>query len=191
MDTVQITRALQANKITNKVFRGVYSADHLPDKDGAWNTLPTAYIANCSDASTSGSHWVAFYRENPHVTEVWDSYGKPLEFYNTKLLSILPSSTIVQQSQQLQQTGSTVCGQYCLFFILKRALGVSYKQMIHLFTDNLAVNDKMVCQYVNNCFALNTPVQDKTMVRETSGHGKSPPLAVNNYHYNAFMHDYR
>ena len=138
----------------------MFAADNLPTSE----TLPTAYVANCSNAADAGSHWVAFYREIPNVIEVWDSYGKPLEFYNENLLTIVPNGTsIMQQSQQLQQTGSTVCGQYCLFFILKRALRVSYKQLIHLFTDNLMVNDKMVCQYVNNYFKLNTPVYDKAM----------------------------
>lgn len=167
MNTLDITRALADNKVTKTVFRGVFPADTLPrlNVTDRVDLLPAAYVANCSNAVDNGSHWIAFYREKPDVIEIFDSYGKPVDTYNKNLLSIIPEGTaIVQQSQQLQQTESTVCGQYCLFFILKRAFGISYKQLIHLFTDNLLTNDKMVCQFVNNYFTLNTPVYDKTMM---------------------------
>ena len=162
MDNKELTTALQSCSITRSIFRGVFAADELPNLQEN-TSLPAAYIANCSDATFSGSHWVAFYKDQSDKIDVFDSYGQPLEKYNPTLLESVGKLTIIQQSQQLQQPESTVCGQYCLFFILKRALGLQYKQLIHLFTDNIATNDKMVCQFINSYFVLKTPVFDESM----------------------------
>lgn len=165
MDTLQIETALRNNKITKTVFHGVYPADNLPLIQDA-TKLPVAHIANCSDSTSGGTHWVAFYQDRQDRIEVFDSYGKPLEYYNPKLLSFVGNLTVVQQSQQLQQSASTVCGQYCLFLILKRTLGITYQQLVQLFTDNYAANDKMVCQFVNCFFEMQTPVFDDSLIME-------------------------
>ena len=88
MDALQISRALRENNVTSTLFRGVFPADKLPnpifldtqssdqkhtDTD---SRLSAAYVANCSNASDSGTHWVAVYREKLNVIEVWDSSEK-------------------------------------------------------------------------------------------------------------------
>ena len=78
------------------------------------------------------------------------------------------SSRIISQSHQLQSEITTVCGQYCLFFLLRRCSNETYFQIIHLFTDNKASNDIMVCQYVNHYFDLNTEVQDKRFFNQVA-----------------------
>jgi hypothetical protein len=159
MDSGTLSKLLATNKVTAASFIGVFPSDKVALLERG-KRLPESYIANCSPSGHGGTHWVAFYQEEQKMLEVFDSYGKPLGLYNKDLLASTDGLTIIQQSQQLQQIGSTVCGQYCMFFILKRAMGMSYKHLIHLFTDDIETNDKMVCQFVNSYFDIKTPVYD-------------------------------
>ena len=155
---------MQKNVFTRVCFRGVYSADKLP----VLNDFPEPYalIANTEDSNGRGAHWIAFYKTSGSSMETFDSYGKKVEEYNSNLRDMTRGCDILQQCQQLQQIHTTVCGQYCMFFILKRAMGHSYRQLIHLFTDDKRANDKMVCQFVNSCFCLNTTVHDTNFITE-------------------------
>ena len=53
-----------------------------------------------------------------------------------------------------------------MFFVLRRASGESYQHIVHLFTENKASNDQMVCQYVNFYFDLRTQVYDTAMLKQ-------------------------
>ena len=165
MNTKQIRFALEKNPITSPVFRGVFAADQLPVPH---YTSPSAYVANCSNADSGGTHWSAFYQDDPSIMEVFDSYGKPLDFYNPHLLSFTHGLQQIRQVQALQQPLSTVCGQYCLYFLFNRCSGESYSQLIHSFTDNPLINDKIVCQYVNQCFDLKTRVFDLSLLDQSA-----------------------
>ncbi|GAV09143.1 LOW QUALITY PROTEIN: hypothetical protein RvY_18737 [Ramazzottius varieornatus] len=66
-----IDSAMRACSVTAAVFRGVFAADQLPHPS---QELPSAYIANCSDSTSGGTHWVAFYQDNPGYIETFDSY---------------------------------------------------------------------------------------------------------------------
>ena len=100
--------------------------------------------------------------------EIFDSYGMPLQAYNPNLMLPTQGLRIVQQSQSVQQEFSTVCGQHSIFFIFKRASGITYEDFIHLYTDNEFVNDKMVCQFINSVFDLKTVVFDVDMLHQIS-----------------------
>ena len=163
MNTWQIDRAMRSCPVTAPIFRGVFAADQLPSPS---QELPAAYIANCSDSTSGGTHWVAFYQDRPGYMKTFDSYGRPLSSYNPHLQSLTEGLKIIQQCQILQQPASTTCGQYALMFVLKRADKLSYRDFIHLFTDNTRSNDKMVCQFVNSCFDLETRVYNTALIKQ-------------------------
>ena len=165
MNTRDIYIALQKNPVTSRSFRGVFAADQLPAPD---KHFPTSYVANCSNADQVGSHWIAFFQEEASVIEVFDSYGKPLEYYNSHLVDFTRGLKLIRQVQILQQPMSTVCGHYCLYFLFNRYNGESYDRLIHSFTDNALINDKIVCQYVNRCFEMETKVFDMDMLDQTA-----------------------
>ena len=166
MDTQQIDHALRSNPVTARVFRGVYAADQLPNRDTF--ELPSAYVANCSDSTSGGTHWIAFYQEVPGIMEVFDSYGQPVSGYNPNLVNFTSGLKIIQQIQQIQQETSAVCGQYALFFIFQRACGLTYSQLIHLFSDNYRANDKICCQFINQLFHLTTRVYDAKLLQQVA-----------------------
>jgi hypothetical protein len=159
MNTAEIHHALRSNPITRTWFRGVFAADEIP---GVMQ-LPAAYVVNTDTASEPGTHWIAFCHHSPHTLEYFDSFGRQLSSYG---IHVAPR--VVQQSLQLQSDFSTVCGQYCMFFLLRRMSGESYEHIVHLFTENRESNDQMVCQYVNFYFDLQTKVYDTGMLKQVA-----------------------
>ena len=162
MNTREIDEALRRHPITKCIFRGVYSADEVPD----FTNLPSGCIVNTDASDQPGSHWVALYQDKPGVIETFDSFGRELGTYSPHLANLAKKNRIISQSYQLQSDTSTVCGQYCIFFLLRRASHETYSHIIHLFTDYMKANDVMVCQYVNHYFKLNTEIQDDDFLRQ-------------------------
>jgi hypothetical protein len=102
-------------------FLGVHAADraplHLPV---AASEYPCAYVVNTDPEHAPGKHWVAFYATSPGQLEFFDSYGRPpLAYPHIRL-----PANVVQINYngiELQSRRSTVCGHYCIFYLLKRA----------------------------------------------------------------------
>ena len=162
MNTAEINRALEGNPITKYIFRGVFSCDNVPDFD----SFPSGCVVNTDPASGSGSHWIALFQPEPGVMETFDSFGRDLGIYSSHFANFLHECRLISQPAQLQSINSTVCGQYCLFFLLRRASGESYPHIVHLFTDYKKANDIMVCQYVNHYFNIDTPIQDQEFLNQ-------------------------
>ena len=112
-------------------------------------------------------HWVAMFQESEGIIETFDSFGKDLGSYSHFLREFgARQGQIISQSHQLQSDSSTTCGQFSMFFLLRRASDETYQQILHLFTDSLVSNDILVCQYVNFYFDLHTPILDKTFANQ-------------------------
>lgn len=158
MNAAKIREALDGNPITRKIFRGVFSADTVPS---AFDSYPSGCVVNTDEASGPGAHWIALYQCQPGVVETFDSFGKDFSTYSPHLANVLKANRIISQPCQLQSNCSTVCGQYCCFFLLRRACSETYADIVHLFTDFRKANDIMVCQYVNHYFTIKTPIQDR------------------------------
>lgn len=101
----------------------MFAADQLPSN----LTFPCGFIVNTDPYDKKGSHWCAFFFPNSNTVEYFDSYGKPINYYNSyfpKYVSDFP--TIITNSKQLQSDNSVLCGMYCLFFLLHRLNGVAF-----------------------------------------------------------------
>ena len=160
MNTAQIYRALGSNPRTRTIFLAVYSSDTVP----VFTTYPSGCVVNTDPAGQPGTHWVALYQEKHGVMETFDSFGKDFSSYSINL----PSCRLVTQCQELQSDNSTVCGQFCMFSLLRRASGETYSHILHLFTDHRIANDIMVCQYVNHYFDIRTEVQDQRFINQVA-----------------------
>ena len=164
MNTSQIYHALENNRVTAATFQGVYSSDTVPQ----FPTFPAGCVVNTDPQGKPGTHWVALYQEHEAVVETFDSFGKDLLSYSPHFEQLAGNHRLISQSHQLQSDTTTVCGQYCLFFLLRRCSNETYSQIIHLFTEKKASNDIMVCQYVNHYFDLNTEVQDRKFLNQAA-----------------------
>ena len=85
-------------------------------------------IVNTDPATEPGTHWIAFFlAHNNRSSEIefFDSYGLPPSFYGFSFPS--PSHTqLLHNTIRLQSLKTTVCGQYCILFLILRSF-------LHLF----------------------------------------------------------
>ncbi len=155
MNGTQIESALRSDKFVDGVLVGIFAADQLPPKE-----YPGAYIVNTDESHQPGQHWVAFYTDR-EATECFDSFGQDPSKYSPKIAEWLKGEFKVVQNEDLQSQDSTVCGQYCMYFVLLRAYGFSYEDVLSSFTKDPSTNDKFVCKFVNKFFRLKTSIQDR------------------------------
>jgi len=114
MNTRQIDSILRSDPYAESVFRGVFARDKSPQKVG-W---PAALVWNLDTSKSPGSHWVALYI-NPHGRGYYfDSYGLPPLY--KKFENLLNRNCLWWNFNRatLQAPFSTVCGQYCVYFLL-------------------------------------------------------------------------
>ena len=96
----------------------------------------------------SVEHWVACCCDN-NEAECFGSYGKNPTDYSDYIAKWVDDEYQVIQIEVLQADDSTVCGQYCMFFILVRAYGFSYQDVLSALTSDSRVNDKFICKFIN------------------------------------------
>ena len=145
MNTVQITRMLQADACTRDVFVGVYARDRLPRRV---TTFPSAYVCNTQPHTKEGEHWIAIYVDERGRGEYFDSYGLPP--VHGKFVNFLDSQSLTWtfNDKQLQGVTSRVCGQYCVFYLLHRCRGLSLNTIVNMFSRNTQDNDVLVQDFI-------------------------------------------
>ena len=163
MNSSQIDHALGSDPCTQTMWRGVYPIDmlkRLPESQ----TLPAAYVVNTAPSDDAGEHWVAFYFSPDSPAEFFDSYGfgprqKELKRF---LRSAYGHSSWITNKKRLQASGSTACGQYCIFYLGLKGRGMSMEEIEKTFDGSPSYewNDGIVTAYVNKHFNLNTVATD-------------------------------
>lgn len=131
MNTIEITRALEADEHTRKHFRCVSPVDRLPN-----DVSRGLYVINTSPEWISEfGHWVAMFNG-----EFFCSYGNRPELYG------LPRARRYNK-KRLQQTNSEVCGLYVITYAKVRARGHTLCDMLRCFPchgHDSAMNDLMI-----------------------------------------------
>lgn len=124
LSTEDIDCLLKCLLPTNIKVLGVHPADEVP-------TIPNlahnyCFVLNTDPAHQPGRHWLAFHY-NGRDLEYFDSYGEELDTYPHVSASIRASGlTCVRvNTATLQSLMSTVCGHWCVFFLLWRARYIS------------------------------------------------------------------
>ena len=158
MDTHQITYVLKHHPSTKSYFRGVYALDEIPrvlkgDKH--------CCVVNTDPSDQSGSHWLAMYFEGGKG-EFFCSYGNPPSFYDERLENFMDTFSNMWNfnSKRLQGTFSTVCGQYCIFYLIKKCEGRTLRNIVSLFGNDLHKNDGKVNDWFNRKYNSSFPTHD-------------------------------
>lgn len=128
----------------SKVFRGVCASNGFLTFE---TTETVAMIVNTDVDSGPGEHWLAFYIEN-EVLEFFDSFGRPPEDFNQHIESYVKKFRSVNYfSHCFQDDSSYNCGQFCIFYIIRRLQG---HKMEHIFQELTACTN---CdEYVRNFY---------------------------------------
>ena len=137
----------QINEILQNVqnFGGVFPADQITECE-----LGKFYIINSAPSNDPGIHWLAVYLTK--VPEFFDSLGHSPMFYqfNFEDLMISHGPKYMYNTRRLQNYGSSMCGQYCIYYIISRAAGYSIEEIVQRFDhSNLRNNDTHIENFYN------------------------------------------
>ena len=146
MNTLEILECVRQDKELKKYFVGVFACDTIPKQRKG------CYIFNTDPSSKPGKHWQVKFFENDGTAEHFDSYGRPAadaDNYN---------------SVRLQGPLSSVCGQYCLYYLCHKVRGRRMKEIVNDFSTDYVLNDLCVTQYINRHFNLNVETYELSYI---------------------------
>ena len=155
MDSQQLQTIMKTDRIGRFYFRGVFASDELKKQMVA--SYPSAYIVNTDPSYNPGEHWVAVYFNHLGRAKFFCSYGESPKTYDFEKWIQKNSTSWIYHKTRLQGDLSSVCGQYCLFFLLHRLREISIKDF---FTQDIDLNDSLVNEFIRNRFDLDTKVLD-------------------------------
>ena len=146
MNTQQIEAILNRDPYCKNVFKKVCARDQIEKP-----TFPSAYVINSDPSNKPDEHWVAVFFDEKGRGEYFDSYGFPPHVLNLEsYMNRYSSSAWIYNKKTLQALFSTVCGHYCVYFILFRCRGKSLHRIVHNFSSNLTENDRFVTQFIQS-----------------------------------------
>ena len=150
MNTDELTNILIQDEATALLNPAVKPLDHF---DSDLIRKPSMTIINLDPCWEAGSHWVAVYIPLHGKAEYFDSYGFKPNDYIVKTLQHLDQDIIY--SSHLLQGFSTVCGQYCLIFLLLRARNYTFNEiMSNMFLcESVSERDTIINMVINNKFS--------------------------------------
>lgn len=138
------------NGRTHSNFLGVFPKDLIPSERILQTyKYPLSCVVNTDPSTSAGEHWVAYYYTSPRIIEFFDSYGKHPSTYDLDIYKSLTSFN----TYQLQSFYSTVCGHYCVYYLLARSPSCSLANIISHFHLDTKANDKYVGSFIKNRFA--------------------------------------
>ena len=146
MDSIQIHAILTKDVNASSCgYLGVFSLDTIPL--GAIH-YPCALVCNTKPKNHQGEHWVAIIKDSDNHGFYFDSFGMPPclpEFIDCMNFC----ATWDYNKQQLQSPFTTVCGQYCIFYLLYSFRGYSMENIIYLLNEgDFESNDILVHSFV-------------------------------------------
>lgn len=145
MNSLKIGRLMK--KLCKHQFLGVFAADrlptHLPPK------RPLLLICNTDKHNEPGEHWVAIYIDEDMCGEYFDSYGLPPLATFENFLNRFSNSWIYNDCK-IQSVISHFCGHYCIMYGVLRCLNYTMYDIVSIFTDDTALNDWTVHNFVCN-----------------------------------------
>jgi hypothetical protein len=141
MDGLTLEFVMRQDPHARALFEGVFASDTLPH---ALHRRPSLLIVNTDPISKGGSHWLAIYISCEGKGEFFDSYGLPP--YVPQIRSFLDKrcKSWRYNTVDLQAVNTTVCGQYCVMYLLFKAHGYSLFDFVKNFSNECLKNDETV-----------------------------------------------
>lgn len=177
MNTEELLRCVQSDNVVRQSFKGVFPRDELPKK--VVKQFPVSYIVNTDASGQEGKHWVAIYLENGERGDFFDSYGNPPSWLAVEFVKFLKRNVYgySYNDKRLQGYYSTVCGQFCLFYLYHRCRGYDPREITRMFGKDGDVNDVLVNEFVNEEYDAQFRVTDlEFLVNQIAKPFKEPYL---------------
>lgn len=143
MNNWEISKVMRHFPSTKNCFMGVFPSDRIP-KDIPF--YPCCFIANTDPSWMPGTHWVAVFVENNANIEYFDSYGRrPM----SPQMKEFCGTSYQHNLYAVQSIFSTLCGYFCIYYLVNRCRGNSFSNIMYNFNLNNAVfNENLVKRFV-------------------------------------------
>ena len=153
MDTFQINYLCKSDMFIKKYFLGCMACDQLP-KRFPDNSLA---IVNLDPIAKTGIHWIVCSSLNSKFSLYIDSFGRDIS--NSYILSSLANrgKPIWYNNEPLQHKLTSVCSQYCIFFLYLLSRKFSLTEILKKFfsnIDNPLKNDAFVRDFISVVFSM-------------------------------------
>ena len=112
--------------------------------------VPSAYVVNSDSKTQKGEHWVAIYFDKNKRGEYFDNYGLLSAILGLEAYMDRFSLDWICKRKPIQSLFLTVCGHYCVCFILFRCRVIPLHAVVSVFTSNLTKNDCRVSEFIRN-----------------------------------------
>ena len=150
MNSSQIHKILSRDPVSSRYFGGVFPSVKIP----VIQKYPSALVLNSDKHDEKGSHWVAVFIEDQENLEFFDSFGLPPQTYGEDISRFVKNYPRIHWNKTtLQSLTSNVCGQYCIFFIVKRCHGLCMKSIVSVLSRKK--NDFRMYQFVKKRYGVN------------------------------------
>jgi len=130
-------------------FLGCFAQDELQTLTIC--SLPVYLVVNFDHSYSTGTHWIAL-RISKRYLEIFDPLGfNTLRWPNIPhfLLDFLHKFSVHRRiliSKEIQPYSSTLCGFYCIFFIVYRSTN-TFNNCVNYFSPKLYKNDKILTNF--------------------------------------------
>ena len=121
MNTLEIEDVLKNHPGIRFMLKGVYARNRLPRQ----LNMPSALVVNTEPDSLDGEHWIAMYIAANSRREYYDPMRLPP--YHAAYMAFLNKhcTSWTYNAVRVQEEGSTVCGQHCIYYLIHRCRGYS------------------------------------------------------------------
>ena len=127
-------------------FLGCFAQDTVSQLQ--FRSKPCFFLVNTDSTGSPGSHWLAIGLF-PTTIEVFDPLGFEIFKWSQipcSLLKFIHTHSVNRKlllSDKVQSNTSTLCGFYCLFYVLNRPF-MSFSQIMSCFSTVCSENDKLL-----------------------------------------------
>ena len=150
MNSSQIYKILSRDPDSARYFAGVFPSDKIPEIQ----SFPSTIVLNTDKHDKKGTHWLAVYMQDRKNLEFFDSFGLPPETYGEDIARFVKKYPRIRcNNTRLQSITSNVCGQYCIFFIVKRCQGLCMTSIVNVLSRKK--NDFRMFQFVKKRYGVN------------------------------------
>lgn len=122
-------------------FLGVYPSDLLPK---TIQRYPASIVVNLDNHKEEGSHWISIYFDGNKRAFYFDSFAMGPVVPSIKCFMNNNSLKRTYNRRRLQALTSSVCGVYCVLYVIHRTKKKSTCGFFKKFSRNYVRNDVIV-----------------------------------------------
>ena len=148
MNSIQIEKILSNYKPLKGIYKGVFASNTIPLD----MKVPFCFIANTMREGTTGQHWIACYSDSRNTIDYFDSLAEaaPVELQHF----LDQFSQVNKNTISLQSLFSEACGQYCIYFLVKRRKHSFITVLKKLYSLPMIEREKMVKGFLQSLVTI-------------------------------------